>query len=170
MSEEPSSRPRTGWRERLITTLLSADTPARTAAAFSFGVFLSFSPFFGFQIVVGLGTAAILRWSKIAVFAGLCTNLPWMLVPWYTFTTLVGAVILRAPMATGTRESLSQLVELSVLTKAFWTQALQIVAPFFWSFVVGSTVCAVVVGAVAYVSVSRILAAAQLARDQRDGR
>lgn len=149
------------WRARLTQVLLNAGTPRRTAAAFAYGVFLSFSPFLGFQIALGLGVAFALRWSKVAVFAGLCTNLPWIMVPWYTFTTFVGATILGRPITAGIGDSLSALLQLPVYSAAFWTEALHIVAPFFWSFVIGSTACAVVVGVLAYLSVSRIIAAAQ---------
>lgn len=150
------------WRARLKQVLLNADTPQRTAAAFALGVFLSFSPFLGFQIALGFGAALALRLSRVAMFAGLCTNLPWIMVPWYTVTTIAGAAILRAPLNAEIGSALSTLVQIPIYTSAFWTQAIHIVSPFFWSFIVGSIAGAVVVGALAYVSVARLITAAQL--------
>src|SRR5688572_9513272 len=67
---EGSKGPR--WLARLAE---SRDTPRRTAAAFALGVFLSFSPFLGLQIVTGLTLAIALRLSRVATLVGLCVNL-----------------------------------------------------------------------------------------------
>ena len=150
-----------GWRVRLLNILLTADTPRRTAAAFSYGVFLSFSPFLGLQIALGLGVAHLLKLSRVAVFAGLCTNLPWIMVPWYTFTTLAGAAALGVEVREDIGTALTGLFELPIYQLAFWTQALTILAPFFWSFVIGSTVGALIVGGATYVAVVRTISAAR---------
>lgn len=143
-----------------MTALASADTPRRTAAAFAFGVFLSFSPFLGLQILIGMTVALALRLSRVAVFAGLCTNLPWLMLPWYSLTTFGGAVLLRAPVDTSVAASLGSLLELPVYQREFWAGAAQALAPFFWSFVIGSVAGAAVVALLAYVSVVRLLEAA----------
>jgi uncharacterized protein (DUF2062 family) len=152
-----------GWRVRLLNILMTADTPRRTAAAFAFGVFLSFSPFIGFQIAIGLGTAFVLGWSRVAVFAGLCTNLPWIMVPWYTFTTLAGAALLGVHVREDIGGAIRGLLDLAVYRIEFWTRALEILAPFFWSFLIGSTAGAIVVGAATYVVVARTLATVRVA-------
>jgi uncharacterized protein (DUF2062 family) len=144
-------------RERLLEFLTSAGPPRRTAAAFALGVFLSFSPLFGLQILLGLGAAVAFRLSRAVVLAGLCTNLPWIMVPWYTLSTAVGAFVLRAPVATDISTALTRLFELPLTGPAFWTQALEIASPFLWSFLVGSTSGALVIGAVSYVVTHRYL-------------
>ena len=148
-----------GWRRQLVNRLVHADTPRRTAAAFALGVFLSFSPFLGLQMVLGFGTAMFLRLSRVAVLAGLCTNLPWFMVPWYTITTLAGAAVLQTPVRADISTSLSALLDLPIYRAEFWTRALEILSPFFWAFMVGSTAGALVVGSLAYVSVARMMAA-----------
>lgn len=151
-----------GWRTRLLNLLTTADTPHRTAAAFAFGVFLSFSPFLGLQIALGLSVAMLLRLSRVVVFAGMCTNLPWIMVPWYTFTTFVGAVLLGVEIRDDIGAAFSGLLNLPIYRAEFWTRALDILAPFFWAFVIGSTAGAVVVGLATYVVVSRTLLAVRV--------
>lgn len=152
---------RAGWRVRLLNILLTADTPHRTAAAFAYGVFLSFSPFLGLQIALGLGVAYLFRLSRVTVFAGLCTNLPWIMVPWYTFTTLIGAAALGVEIRADIGGALTGLFELPIYQLAFWSRALEILTPFFWSFLIGSTTGAIIVGAGTYVVVARAILAAR---------
>lgn len=154
---------RASWRVRLLNLLTTAGTPHRTAAAFALGVFLSFSPFLGLQIALALGTAMVFRLHRVVVFAGLCTNLPWIMVPWYTFTTVVGAIVLGVEIRDDISVTLSGLLDLPIYRAEFWTRALDILAPFFWSFVVGSTAGAIVVGLATYVVVSRTLLAVRVA-------
>lgn len=145
-------------RDRLIEFLRTAGPPRRTAAAFALGVFLSFSPFLGLQILLGMTAAVAFRLSRAVVFAGLCTNLPWLMLPWYTLSTTVGALVLRAPVAGDLSGALSRLFELPLTGPAFWTQALEIASPFLWSFLFGSTAGALVIGVVSYVVTHRYLA------------
>ena len=78
-------------RHRLDRLASSDLDPGRTAAAIALGVFLSFSPFLGLQILLGLGAAFAFRLSRVAVLIGLCANLPWIMLPWYTLTTAMAA-------------------------------------------------------------------------------
>ena len=156
------------WR-RLIEKLAgSSHSPRRTAAAFAFGVFLSFSPFIGLQILIGMGVAFILRLSRPAVFVGLCANLPWTIVPWYTLTTLAGGMVLDRPIASDFGARLDALMDLSFYTREFRTQALGLVAPFFWSFLIGSTVGAVIVGIATYFLTVPLLARFRPAGDAQE--
>jgi uncharacterized protein (DUF2062 family) len=144
-------------RIRLLNLLKSAGTPRRTAAAFAMGVALSFSPFLGLQVLLGFGLAFTLRLSRTVMFAGLCTNLPWIMLPWYALTTAAGAMIVEGPGAMDVRPALAQLFELPLTGPAFWTQALDILAPFLWSFVFGSVAGAMLLGIVTYFVVERYL-------------
>ena len=139
------------WRNLLERLAGSNESPQRTAAAFAFGTFLSFSPFLGFQVATGMTVAFLLRLNRPAVLIGLCTNLPWIMIPWYTLTTYVGSVIVREPIATDLGERLSALLELPFYRLAFWQRAYDIAVPFLWSFIVGSTLGAILIGALAYV-------------------
>ena len=145
-------------RRRLIETLAGSNESAqRTAAAFALGTFLSFSPFLGLQIATGMTLAFLLRLNRVAVFLGLNANLPWIMIPWYTLTTFVGSVLLQEPIAEDFGARLSAVLELPFYRAAFWQSAYDLVAPFFWSFALGSTLGAAVVGVVTYFVMAMVL-------------
>lgn len=147
----------------MLERIAQADTPHRTAAAFACGVFLSFSPLLGLQIVIAVGVAVLLRLSRVALLAGLCMNLPWIMVPWYTLTTATAATAMGTPIGPEVGIALARLLDLSVFSTGFWAHALEIVTPFFWSFLIGSTIGALLVGIGAYLTVVRLVARMQAA-------
>jgi uncharacterized protein len=144
----PAARPRLAEVAEKI--LHVHDTPPRTAAAFALGVFLSFSPFLGFQIAAGLTAAFLLRLNRAAVIVGLCANLPWLVIPWYTITTVIGAFLLGTPLAPEVGDQLAALSALSIFQPDFWWRSAELVQPFFWAFLVGSTLGATLVALLAY--------------------
>src|SRR5829696_3796498 len=91
------------WLEQLLHT---RDTPQRTAAAYALGVFFGFSPFLGLHTILGLVFAFALSLNRVAVLLGVYSNLPWILVPYYTLATLLGATILRTELPPGVVEGL----------------------------------------------------------------
>lgn len=141
----------------MFNALRSAGTPRQTALAFAIGVFLSFSPFLGLQVLLGFGLAFTFGLSRAVMFAGLCTNLPWLMLPWYALTTAAGAMIVKGPVLVDVRPALARLFELPLTGPAFWTQALDILAPFLWSFVFGSVAGALLLGVIAFFAVDRYL-------------
>ena len=157
------------WRTVVEKLAGSSESPRRTAAAFAFGVFLSFSPFLGLQILLGMTTAFLLRLNRPAVFIGLCVNLPWLIVPWYTLTTIVGGLMLNRPIAADFSRRFDALVELSFYSREFRLQAFDLVAPFFWSFLVGSIAGAIVLGIAAYFVTVPLLTRWRAARDAQEG-
>ena len=152
----PDEAPRQGWLRRLLHRMAFVDTPARAAGAFSLGVFLSFSPFLGLQTAIGMGAAIVLRLSRIGVFAGLCMNLPWFMVPWYTLTTLAAAGILGTPVTPELGPAFGRVLEIPVYRAGFWTEAGELLAPFFWAFILGPTVGAAAVAVLTYLVTLRI--------------
>ena len=126
------------------------ETPRRTAAAFALGAFFSFSPFLGLQILLALSLAFVLRLNRLAVFAGLNANLPWIMVPWYAGTTAAAAAVIGTPLPVDFRRELGSLLSLGVFSRAFWAQATDWVRPFIIPFLVGPTIGAVIVGAASY--------------------
>jgi uncharacterized protein (DUF2062 family) len=133
------------------------DTPERTAAAFALGVFFSFSPFLGLQILLSMALAFIFRLNKLAVFVGLNANLPWFLVPWYVGTTLLAAAAIGVTLPV----EVAPVVER--LATAGWTatavgEAMSLVVPIVVPFIVGPTIGAVGLGVVAFVVVRALLA------------
>jgi uncharacterized protein len=133
------------WLEQLLHT---HDTPQRTAAAYALGVFFGFSPFLGLHTVLGLILAFALSLNRVAVLLGVYTNLPWILVPYYTLTTWLGATILRTELPPGVLDRLREGLENRSWTE-FRTAAVAL-KPVLWAFTLGSLIGAVLIGLIAY--------------------
>lgn len=154
---EPSRWRLAAWRQWLERAVIASGSPRSTAAAFAFGVFLSFSPLLGLQVAVGMGTAFALRMSRPTVFLGLCTNVPAVMVPWYAATTAVGAFLLEIPLSADFQARLGAVLDIPAYKAAFWQQILELLWPLGSAFLVGSTVGALFLGALAYVLTFRLL-------------
>lgn len=127
--------------ERVLQALLRLhDTPARTAAALALGVFFSFSPFLGLQIVLSMALAFSLGLNRVAVFLGLNANLPWFIAPWYVATTAAAAAVLGVASPESISRDLRQLLESGWLTLAFWNQVRTTLRPLVVPFLIGPTV------------------------------
>jgi uncharacterized protein (DUF2062 family) len=133
------------WLDQLLHT---HDTPQRTAAAYALGVFFGFSPLLGFHTMLGLVFAFALNLNRVAVLLGIYSNLPWVLPAYYTLTTAIGAKIL------GVRIRPRLLRDLTEAVAAFsWTDTralLHALTPLAWAYVLGSTIGAVILSAIAY--------------------
>src|SRR5438874_9755130 len=78
------------------------DTPERTAAAFALGVFIGFSPFLGLHTILGIVFAFLLNVNRVAVLLGVYSNLPWIMAPYYTLTTIwIGQPLTRTHIPPG---------------------------------------------------------------------
>jgi uncharacterized protein (DUF2062 family) len=144
------------WFEQLLHT---HDTPTRTAAAYALGVFLGFSPLLGLHTVLGLALAFVLGLNRVAVILGVYSNLPWLLPAYYTLTTLAGAAVLGVKVQPRALEQ-----AMRALTSAPWSWGElsglgRTMAPLLGAYVLGSTVGAVLLAAIAYrVSLAVIIA------------
>lgn len=131
--------------ERLLHT---HDTPRRTAAAYAAGVFWGYSPLLGLHTLLGLVTGFALNLNRVAVLLGVYSNLPWTLAPYYTLATIGGAALLGADIPPGIlvelRDTLSNL-SLGELRHLF-----RLLEPLLWSYVIGSTLGAMLAAAIAY--------------------
>jgi uncharacterized protein (DUF2062 family) len=126
------------------------DTPERTAAAFALGVFFGFCPLLGLHTALGVLFAFLLNLNRIAVLLGVYANLPWFLGPYYVLTTVIGARITGHRLPPGFAAQLRELFELSLLQAEFWHGLGAALKPLGVSFVVGSTLGALVLAAAAY--------------------
>ena len=128
------------------------DTPERTAAAFALGVFFGFSPFIGLHTLLGVLFAFLLNFNRVALLLGVYSNLPWIVAPYYAFTTMfVGARLTGHRIPPGFREQVTGLFEEhSLFQGAFWHDLLVLFRPFFVPFTVGSLIGAVALSAIAY--------------------
>jgi uncharacterized protein (DUF2062 family) len=135
--------------------------PKRTAAALAIGVFLSFSPFLGLQILLGIAVAFALKLSRVAVLVGLCANLPWIMLPWYAVTTAAAAAMLGASTDLEIRRRIAELLNVPFYQAGFWGRAGDLVAAFVWPFVIGPTLGALGLGLATYVVGRRLLSRRQ---------
>jgi uncharacterized protein (DUF2062 family) len=135
------------WLDRLLHI---DDTPERTAAAFALGVFFGFSPFLGLHTLLGIAFAFFLNLNRVAVLLGVYSNLPWFLGPYYVLTTMVGAQITGHRLPPGFRKQLEALFELSLFHGEFWRRLGVVLKPLGLSYMVGSTIGALLLAAAAY--------------------
>ena len=133
------------WLEQLLHT---HDTPRRTAAAYAIGVFFGFSPFLGLHTVLGLAVAFILNLNRVAVVLGVYSNLPWILPAYYTLATLAGATLLGVDVPPHLLRELKGAVSLTSLAGV--RDLGRTLTPLLWAYTLGSTLGAVVLGAIAY--------------------
>lgn len=126
------------------------DTPERTAAAFALGVFLGFSPFLCLHTLVAILLAFLFNLNRVSVLLGVYSNLPWIIAPYYAFTTMMGAALLRTTPPADLRDRLGELFQLSIRTQAFWHELVHLVRPLLWPYTIGSLIGASVLAAIAY--------------------
>jgi uncharacterized protein (DUF2062 family) len=82
------------WRARLAALLELDDHPWRTALALALGVFISFTPFWGFQTLLALLAATAFRLNRAATVLGTWLNLPWFAPFVYAGAVKLGARLL----------------------------------------------------------------------------
>ncbi len=119
-------------------------TPAEIARGFSVGVFAGMYPFFGFQTILAVAVAALLKGTKLAAAAGTWISNPLTYIPIYAFNFQVGRFLLRSNVTfTFTSQSLHQI--------------LQTGADLAWVMLVGSTAVGGFVAAIAYIATMPIV-------------
>jgi len=126
------------------------DSPRRTAAAYALGVFFGFSPFLGLHTALALTCAFIFNLNRVAVLVGVYSNLPWIMAPYYTLTTMIGAELLRTHVPKALGAQLESLFALSLLHSEFWRRLVILLSPFWQPYVAGSLIGAVVLAVLAY--------------------
>jgi uncharacterized protein (DUF2062 family) len=149
------------WADKVLRL---DDTPPRLAAAYAWGITAGFSPFFGVQYVVAFAAAFVLRLNKLLVLAGLCTNLPWIMVPWYTATTAIAGALLGVPLPADLRGEFGTLFGLSLFSWGFWAHLFALVRPWLLPFLLGPTVGAVLLGLATYPAALLVMLARQRQR------
>jgi uncharacterized protein (DUF2062 family) len=145
--------------------LHTGDSPARTAFAFAVGVFFAFSPLVGLHTVLGLIVAVVLNQNRVAVLAGVYTNLPWFFAPYYGLTTAIAATLMGVGLRPDTADEFGATFDFSPLQAEFWA-ALGMFTPLVWPFLIGSTAGALLLAFVAYrLSLAYLLARRHTAED-----
>jgi len=84
-------------RSKVLEVLHLQETPKRTAMAFAVGVFIAFSPTYGFHTLSALFCAWAFRLNFAALLLGNFINNPWTTVPILGGTMWTGFLILGVP-------------------------------------------------------------------------
>jgi uncharacterized protein (DUF2062 family) len=134
------------WRKNslrdFLRRLLSlGESPHRTALAFSVGVFLGVSPFWGLHAVIGLALSFIFRLNRFAVLVGVFVNSPWTMAPVASLGTALGFLVM------GTRPRAADLAEVSLFSREFWHE---MVSDLLWPFFVGNMLLSIIAAVLAY--------------------
>jgi uncharacterized protein (DUF2062 family) len=141
------------WKVLVLDLLGREESPERVAAAIAMGIGVGFSPFIGFHIWIALGLAFLLKLNKIDAALGQFAGNPWTLPAVYAFGYRLGRWILNYDRRSAPRLAWDRLLH-SDFWKAFKGPAF---APRLLSFLVGTTVIAIVIGVAAYVFFLAIL-------------
>ena len=151
------------WMESLLHI---HDTPERTAAAFSLGVAIGFSPFVGLHTLIGLALAFFFNLNRVAVLAGLWVNLPWFMGPYYAAATALGTWLTGATMPP---QFLAQLEGIWALPA--WRDRMSalghLLRPLLIPYTLGSLLGAVPMGLLAYRPTLAFLLARKRHREQQ---
>lgn len=150
-------------RRSLDALLHVHDTPERTAAAFSIGVWLGFSPLLGLHTILAVVVAFVFGFNRVAVLLGVYSNLPWFIAGYYAGTTWLGAILTRTRLPANFRERLSDLINnidawrqsgsLSTAMSSvnvFWDELLALLRPLLVPFIVGSLIGCSILAGIAY--------------------
>jgi uncharacterized protein (DUF2062 family) len=79
---------------RLAALLPHDESPWRVALALAVGVFISFTPFWGFQTLLALLVATLARLNRAVTVAGTWLNLPWFAPFVYAGAVKLGAWVM----------------------------------------------------------------------------
>ena len=115
LSNSPPRPQREGIQRRLRYVYLRfirlRGTPEEIARGAAVGVFAGMYPFFGFQTILSVGIAVVVRGNKLAAAAATWISNPFTYVPFYAFNFQVGRWLLQADDSfVFTRQSLPEIL------------------------------------------------------------
>lgn len=85
------------WKKRAKEILSLDSHPGHIAAGFAVGVFISFTPFFGFHTPLAIAAAFIFRLNKVTCITGAWVNTPLTVVPALGLSYKLGRVLRGLP-------------------------------------------------------------------------
>jgi hypothetical protein len=138
----------------LLLDLLGREEPAeRVAAAIALGVGVGFSPFIGVHFLVAIGVAFLFRLNRIDALIGTLVGNPWTLPPVYAAGYAIGRQLLRYD-----RTKVPDLPWDRLLHRDFWHAfSGPALRPRLASFLVGTSVLAILIGLSAYLVIRALL-------------
>ena len=117
-------------------------SPARRARGLAAGVFFGCFPFFGLQVILSVGAAAMIRGNPLLAAAGTLVSNPFTYVPLYWFNYLVGSRVM-GPGAVDTEVD-------DIARSTLWAQGWDFTNRIMLGSVVVGTVLALLLGLLAY--------------------
>jgi uncharacterized protein (DUF2062 family) len=138
----------------LLADLLGREEPPeRVAAAIALGIGVGFSPFIGIHFLIAIGLAFLFRLNRIDALLGQFVGNPWSLPPVYAAGYALGRLLLRYD-----RRKVPDLPWDRLLHRDFWHAFTgPALHPRLASFIVGTSVLAILIGLTAYVVVRSAL-------------
>jgi uncharacterized protein (DUF2062 family) len=85
------------WEKRIKIILTLDSHPGHISAALAVGVFISFTPFFGFHLVMAIVAAFVFRLNKVACITGTWLNNPFTVLPVTALSYKLGRILLGLP-------------------------------------------------------------------------
>jgi len=151
-AETTTQKRRRSLKRRMLRRLLDfmgrAETPERVAAAVALGVAVGLSPFIGFHFILAIVLAFAFRLNKFDTVLGSFAGNPWTLPPMYALGFRLGRWVLGYSPA-----AVPALKWHRILHADFWVAFRgPSVAPRLASFLIGTTILALVAGGVTYVA------------------
>lgn len=155
------------------------DTPHRIALGFACGVFASFSPFFGFHILLAAGMALLLRCNVVAALIGTAAGNPLTFPVIAPLSLGIGRAILGHGRGGESYVGLSDafvegfvgvrnsLLSLFGIGQSDWGRVLPFFREVFLPYLVGGIVPGIAGGAIVYLLVRPLVAAYQSRRRAR---
>jgi uncharacterized protein (DUF2062 family) len=134
----------------LLADLLGREEPPeRVAAAIALGVGVGFSPLIGFHFLLAIGLAFLFRLNRIDAVIGQFSGNPWTLPPVYAVGYAIGRTLLRYD-----RTEVPDLPWDRLLHRDFWHAFTgPTLHPRLASFLVGTTVLAILISLATYLLV-----------------
>jgi uncharacterized protein len=137
----------------LLDLLGREEPPERVAAALALGIGVGFSPFMGIHFLIAIGLAFLLRVNRIDALLGSLAGNPWTLPPVYAAGYALGRQILHYD-----RHKVPDLPWDRLLHRDFWNAfSGAALRPRLLSFLVGTSVIAILIGLSAYVLLRTLL-------------
>ena len=99
------------WRQWLAMLVSRDESPWRMALALAIGVFISFTPFWGFQTLMAVLIATVARLNVPLTLAGTWLNLPWFAPFVYAGAVWIGSALLHEVLDRADREHLPAYLE-----------------------------------------------------------
>ncbi|GAB4297556.1 MAG: DUF2062 domain-containing protein [Desulfuromonadia bacterium] len=125
-------------RNSLLRLLNLNGHPARIAAGFGVGIFISFTPFFGFHTPLAVAFALLFRLNKVATITGAWVNTPLTVVPSLIVSHEIGRLILRTPPVPLRTDSLD------------WRYSVELIRGYGTTILLGSSIIGFCAGMIGY--------------------